>query len=284
MSGKGGKIAVALALGLGLGAAYLVHGYLEQLAKQAQPTPTMQVVTAAQDIPARTVIAPSMLKLTTLPATAKLPDALAAPAAAAGKVSKQAIMKDEQLLPAKLFDTRDESGLAFIVPPGKRAIAVGVNEVVGSGGLLLPGDYVDVLAVIDTKPPAADAKQPRPSPAPGEDVTAVAQYILQNVEVLAVAQQTEADDPTQGLTGSVKITSGVKPSQPAKADPATQPLAKTVTLAVAPLEAGRIVLAEDKGRIRLVLRPRGDDATIQVDDGLFSTRNGAVEIKSGVPQ
>jgi len=40
------------------------------------------------------------------------------------------------------------------------------------------------------------------------------------------------------------------------------------------------VLAEDKGKIRLVLRARGDNATIKLDDGLLSTLNGAAVLKS----
>ncbi|MFI5268904.1 MAG: Flp pilus assembly protein CpaB [Chloroflexota bacterium] len=285
MSGKGGKVAVVLAVGLGLGAAYLVHGYLDQLAQQAKPAPTAQVVTAATDIPARTVIAPAMLKLAEVPITAKMPQAVAILATVEGKVSKQAISRGEQLVPAKVFANRDESGLAFLVPPGKRAIAVGVNEVVGSGGLLAPGDSVDVLAVLDTKAVArATDKQPSASATPAPDVTAVAQYILQNVQVLAVAQHTENDQASQGIAAGAGAAVGIKQSQPAKQDTSAQPLARTVTLAVAPLEAERVVLAEDKGRIRLVLRPHGDNATIEVDDGLFSTQKGAAELKSGVAQ
>ena len=70
MNGKGGTVAIGLAVALGLGSAYLAHGYLEQVARQAKPAPMAEVVTAAADITARTVITPAMLKLTSLPLAA----------------------------------------------------------------------------------------------------------------------------------------------------------------------------------------------------------------------
>jgi Flp pilus assembly protein CpaB len=113
-------------------------------------------------------------------------------------------------------------------------------------------------------------------------IVALAQYILQNVEVLAMAQQMEGDTPPPST--SDKIGKAVVPngdSQPAKQQTTIQPGAHTATLAVAPDEAQKLVLAEEKGRIRLVLRAHGDQTTFKIDDEvLFTNVHGAAALKS----
>jgi Flp pilus assembly protein CpaB len=54
-----------------------------------------------------------------------------------------------------------------------------------------------------------------------------------------------------------------KPQQ-VRSEPTPQPAAKTATVAVSPTDALRLVLAEDKGKIRLALRKADDKETPQV--------------------
>jgi len=282
MKNMGGKVAVALALVIGLATSYAVYQYVNGVQQEAKPIPMAQVVTAAREIPARTVVTTDMLRVAQIPAVSKLPQAILDPSQATGKVSKLPISTGEQVLTDKLFGDRVESGLAFVVPPGKRAVSVAVTEVVGSGGLIVPGDDVDVVAVLDlVKAPAADQKpggspQPSASPSALPESEAVAQYILQNVEVLAVAQKVEGDTPAPTSNGSNPLVPArSQPPQPATQQPLAQPGAHTVTLAVAPDEAARLILAEDKGRIRLVLRAHGDASTVKMpDDPLFTSLPG----------
>jgi pilus assembly protein CpaB len=285
MKGIGGKGVLALSLVLGMATSYMVYQYVDQASQAAKPVETVQVLTAAKDIPARTTITTEMLRVAQVPVDLKLPQAMSTPVQATGKVSKLPISQGEELLANKLFGDREESGLAFVVPNGKRAVSVSVNEVLGSGGMIVPGDSVDVVAVLDTAPTTAlgDPK----SAAFGVDISAhaqikaVSQYILQNVEVLAVAQQLEGEPAPAGAPQKAAQAAGVNNNaQPAKQSNTTQPSAKTATLAVTPEEAQKLVLAEDKGKIRLVLRARGDNATIKLDDGLLSTLNGAAVLKS----
>ena len=281
MKNIGGKVAVALGLAIGVVTAYVVYQYVNGVRQEAKPIPMTHVVTAAREIPARTVLTTDMLRVAELPAITKLPQAIVDPSQAAGKVSKEPISTGEQVLSNKLFGDRVESGLAFVVPPGKRAVSVAVNEVVGSGGLIEPGDTVDVVAVLDLKssPPGQKpgaSPQPSASPEPLPDSVAVAQYILQNVEVMAVAQTIEGDTPAPGAGSSNPLVPAPsKAPQPVAQQPAAQPQAHTVTLAVAPDEAVRLILAEDKGRIRLVLRAHGDGSTIKMPkDPLFTSLPG----------
>ncbi len=114
------------------------------------------------------------------------------------------------------------------------------------------------------------------------EVSAVSQYILQDVEVLAVAQQIEGETPPATAVGQVAQAVAPNQNQQAPKQPAQpQPGARTVTLSVAPEDAQRLVLAEDKGHIRLVLRAYGDGTTLKLQDGgLFTTVNGNAVLKT----
>lgn len=193
------------------------------------------VVVAARDIPARTMLTADMLEVKQLPADAALRGVFSDPAALEGRITLQAIAAGEPILPVKVAEQGRDRGLAFIVPPGKRALAVNVSEVIGVGGMLIPGDYVDVLVHFE-------AEEGRPD----KVIT-----ILQNIPVLSVAQtmQTPAPEGEQGQGGVRNET----------ADP--NPEAKTVTLAVTPEEAQALFLAEQTGEIRLALRSFGDSQT-----------------------
>ncbi|MFI5268863.1 MAG: Flp pilus assembly protein CpaB, partial [Chloroflexota bacterium] len=190
-------------------------------------------------------------------------------------------------LSTKLFGDREESGLAFVVPDGKRAVSIAVSELVGSGGMIVPGDSVDVVAVIDvqTNNNNVDLANPRfgVDPSSRSQVQALAQYVLQNVEVLAVAQSLEGDPAPQ--TTSQKVAGAVAPGssapQPPKQNAAAQPSAHTVTLAVGPEDAEKLVLAEDKSRIRVVLRAHGDTTTLKDSgDDMFQFVNGVATLKT----
>ncbi|HVA26137.1 MAG TPA: Flp pilus assembly protein CpaB [Chloroflexota bacterium] len=284
MKGIGGKGVLALSLVLGIATSYMVYQYVDQAGQAAKPVQTVPVLTAAADIPARTIVTGAMLRVARVPVDLKLPKAMVTSTDAVGKVTKLPISQGEEVLTSKLFGNREESGLAFVVPEGKRAVSVGVNEVLGSGGMIVPGDTVDVIAVldVDTNNNASNLRF-GVDPSTQAQVKAVAQYILQDVEVLAIAQQLEGDSTPQttGQKVAGAITPNSKAPQPAKQNASVQPTARTATLAVGPEDAEKLVLAEDKGRIRLVLRAHGDNATLKVDDNaMFQFVNGVATLKT----
>jgi len=198
-----------------------------------------------------------MVRLLQVPATVKLPSALTDPSAAVGKVAKTPMSAGEQVLTDKLFATRNDSGLSFIVPPGKRAVAVGVSEQLGSGGLIVPGDRVDVLVLFDLTATASASPSASPSPSPP-------------------ASGSPATIPAQSSTQKVAGMVAPNQNQQAQAQPVNpNPAARTVTLAVNPDEAERLILAEDKGHLRLVVRAHGDAATFQTQTNTFGNVHGA---------
>ncbi|MDP2661040.1 MAG: Flp pilus assembly protein CpaB, partial [Dehalococcoidia bacterium] len=230
------------------------------------------VVVAAQDIQVRTQITAGMLKEEAIPVSAKHPESFSSIRQAEGQVSRLPISAGEQILISKFTAAREESGLSFIIPPSKRAVALTTSEVIGAGGLVLPGDRVDVIAVFDAKTMGKD----------------MATIILQDVEIMAVAQKLEGDVPPQGLVdragnavnGKVQ-TASAAPAPKTKPQP--QPAAKTVTLALTPEEAQRLFLAEAYGKIRLALRPIEERSRVDLQEATLSSvrsplRQGAAQI------
>jgi Flp pilus assembly protein CpaB len=108
------------------------------------------------------------------------------------------------------------------LPPGYRALTVSSDKITVVGGYLKPLDRIDIIAsaTID-----------------GEMIT---RLILQDIEVLAVGSTGPAQ-PAPGQTGQ----------------PGQQQDVSTVTLKVTPTQALKLYTAEQKGRLRFVLRGLG---------------------------
>lgn len=129
-----------------------------------------------------------------------------------GVISK--IYAKEAILENRLALKGAGGGFSAMIPPGMRAVAVPVNEVVDVAGFVLPGMRVDVLAS---------------GTPPGTQWT-VTRTILQNIEVLSAGQDIEHD--MQGKAVVVKV----------------------VNLLVTPEQAEQISLASHQTNIQLVLR------------------------------
>jgi pilus assembly protein CpaB len=66
----------------------------------------------------------------------------------AGTIALVNIKKGEQLTFNKITDPNLKTGLATQIAPGRRAIAVPVNETSGVAKLVKPGDRVDLISII----------------------------------------------------------------------------------------------------------------------------------------
>ena len=138
-----------------------------------------------------------------------------------GLITKYEILEGEQILIDRLYSDEEKIGLVAAVPRDMRAVAVPVDEVVGVAGFVKPGDRVDIIVTASGVGETGD----------------VAFTVLEDIQVLAVAQETE--DKTQG---KAKVST-------------------SVTLAVSPSDAEKLVLAERIGKLRLALRPLFATAT-----------------------
>jgi len=264
LGGKGNKGVLVLALVLGLLSAVLVFVYLGRSGggdESAAPSgDTKSVVVAAQDIPAGTRVTEDMVRVKNVSSDAVVPDALTTTEMVVGSVARFPITADEQILANRLaaggieVPKGEDVPLAYIVPEGMRAVAINTKQVINAGGLVLPGDHVDVIFV-------AQVRTDLPPPL---DMSHIAQTVLQNLEVLAVQQTVE--DVVPETTNGDGATDGEVSERVAvdSADP--EPEAITVTLAVTPEQAQTLAMADviskssdnDDTDIRLSLRQFGD--------------------------
>src|SRR5581483_9650972 len=183
------------------------------------------VVVAKGVIRERTTITADMLEVKSVPANA---------ADVVGKVTKFPIQANEQVVSSSVVDvSRPVVGdvLSYVVPNGKRAISIQASQVSNAGGLILPGDFVDIVwACCGGKP-------------------VLTRTILRNVQVGAVAQAIVNSGPVQGTSSDNPIAAA--PGKPV-------PDASTMTLLLSPEEAQQIFLAEGNGDLRADLRGPND--------------------------
>jgi len=256
---RGNRGLLILALITGLVAAIVVFVALNQggggsdNAKTGSAvTTTSAVVVAKSDIAAGTEITADMVKVIEVPNSLLVRDAFTSTQLVVGEAARYPIAAGEQVTRARVGPNTEGDGLAFVVPAGMRAIAVKVDEITGVGGLILPGDRADVIAVISDQAGADN---------PDRVVT-----VLQDVEVLAVAQSAQEPVPAadeeaaaQAETDGASTTSGQLPE-----DAEPQPSARTVTLALTPEQVQLLALVQEEGSIYLSLRRFGDNAQPQL--------------------
>ncbi len=109
-----------------------------------------QVVVAKIPINQRTTITPDMIEVKSVPLNTVISGSFASIDDAVGKVTKYPIEANQQLVGSAVIDTANpvtDAGLALVVPDGKRAFSISASQVLTAGGLLLPGDYVDLVWV-----------------------------------------------------------------------------------------------------------------------------------------
>lgn len=210
---------------------------------------TVSVVVAARDIGANTTLTADMLALRDVAADGAISGVFPAVESLVGTPTRFPIQAGEQVTSFKIGASAvaDKEDIALTLAPGMRAVAVQVSEVTGVGGLLLPRNFVDVIAVFPNAPAGVggDALQ---------NVKSVT--LLQNIEVLAVGQEAQEPVPVASEDGQ-DAARGQRPG-----DAGRQPDAKSATLAVTPQDAQLLALVQEAGGIIwLSLRPAGDQDT-----------------------
>lgn len=256
----GNRALLLIALAAGLVAAILVVVVLSNSDDNSSSPAaggTVPALVAAQGISPGTEITEDMVKVVDVPEDLRVSGAYAASEPVIGEVSKIAISQGEQITSNKIGIPVPDEGLQGVVPKGMRGVGVEVDEVTAVGGNLLPGDRVDVIMTQRVRTPGL---------AEGEYVLRTV-TILQNVEVLSVAQEKQepsaGQSPDAGEEGAVgaSSTSGKIPD-----DPEEQPDAQTLTLALSPADALSVILAQEHAiRVWAVVRAFGDDEIVEIE-------------------
>lgn len=209
-------IVLFLAIGLGGTFALATYRYVQNRPVREVKLPTTPVVVAAADLSLGAELRREDLRVIAWPADAVPAGSFSKPDDVIGRGLIQSVTQNEAVLPAKLAPVGAGAGLPPVIPEGKRAVSVRVNDVIGVAGYVLPGNHVDVVATV--------------SPTNDQD-NITSKVVLTNVLVLASGTRIE-QDAEDNKPVSVSV----------------------VTLLVDPLEAERLTLASTEGKIQLALR------------------------------
>lgn len=165
-----------------------------------------------------------------------------------GMVAARNINKGEQITLDKVVYEQGGSNLSSATPKGKRAVTIAVDNIASLAGMLKPGDYVDVIAMIPASVEIVDGKQ---------QVQMAATPLFQNIKVLAVGQSTSP------------ISSPLERYQEGGEKKEPSPF---ITLALTPEEANIITFVQEQSKIRLTLRsPMDAETTTQVSPATWDT-------------
>ena len=130
------------------------------------------------------------------------------------RVALRAMAVDEPVLASKVSGKGGRLSLSGLIAQDMRAATIRVNDVVGVGGFLLPGDRVDVMITRTL---------------PGDEQQSITDILLQNVRVVGVDQDAnEAKDKPQ--------------------------VVKAVTIEVTQEQAQKLALGQQVGTLSLALR------------------------------
>jgi pilus assembly protein CpaB len=121
---------------------------------RSQSSGQVRVVVAARDIQAREPITLDMLSIGTLPASAAAPKAFVRPFDLNGYSAVVEIFKGQAITSNIVASGPDQlatGASTFLpIPQGYIAITMPTNEQQGVGGYVAPGDYIDVIASVNT--------------------------------------------------------------------------------------------------------------------------------------
>jgi pilus assembly protein CpaB len=242
------KIIIIIGVLLALMAVFMAKSYIDQQRQQVEADAKrkiaaiqqniskneVKVFVANKDIPRGGAISSDNMEINIVPEQYRQPQAISSADRAIGMVAIVPISKGEQLSLNKLAQPRQLGGLAEGTPVGKRAITIAVDNISSVGGLVKPGDYVDVMALVPVPVTTPDGKQ----------VSQVAVMpLFQNILVLAVGQD----------IGAITSASGGRKESEKRSE--GSPL---ITLALEPQDANLIAFVQEQGKLRLTLRSPAD--------------------------
>lgn len=162
------------------------------------------------------------------------------------KAAPKEVVKDEPKSPAVL-------PLSKKMPDGKRGVTIPIDPLSAVGGLINPGDFVDVII---------DLKVPDPQKPAGE-TNSVTSMVFQNIEVLAVDARIQPTATQKDLEERLKSKS------------------IQVTLAVSSEEAALLTFAQSNGKVTLSLRSNNEKTMQRVGVANWQSLSEFVEKNQG---
>jgi len=242
-----GRAKLLLSLMLGLLAVFLVFVYVRGLERQLYEEVDMQnVIVTRVDIPAGTAIEETAIQRVAVPRKYRQPQTFPALEEVAGRVAVVPIPAGSQVAGGMLADAGAEA-LSFEVPRGRRAVAITVSDETGVGGLVRPGNFVDIVGTFEFGRPVG-YEQGRIRYA---DEKTEVRTMMQNVFVVAVNRELRRE--------RIASETGTTPPQSAQ-----QRTLRTVTVLVEPTRVQELILAQEVGDLTLSLRSGLDDTQVEL--------------------
>ncbi|MEF2231456.1 MAG: Flp pilus assembly protein CpaB [Pseudodesulfovibrio sp.] len=236
------QISVALVLALVAGVAMFrwTSSVKRQVPAVREAARTSPVVVARADIPRGTRLTAELLQVRPFTEDSRPPDAFAEIAGVEGRVLSVAVGENEAVTGRKLADKSIlGGGVSALIEPGKRAMSVKGNAVMGLAGFVRPGDRVDVLVSLTV----------------GKDDDPVAKLVLERVKVIATG--TELTPSGDGKTASVDV----------------------YTLELTPEESERLALAATRGTLHFALRNELDTESVLTQGATVPSALAALRAK-----
>lgn len=220
---KRALIQITLSLLLAVVAGVLIFNWTSGV-KKGPATPvasTVPVVVAKADMSRGARLTAETLEVREYTADSRPSGAFSEISELDGRVLSQAVGVNEAVTALKLADESVlGGGVSALIEPGKRAMAVKGNAVMGLAGFVRPGDKVDVIVSLVV----------------GQNDDPRTKVVLERVKVLATG--TELTPPGEdGKTASVDV----------------------YTLELTPGESERLALAATRGTLHFALRNEQDD-------------------------
>ena len=228
-------IPILLALAIAFGGSSFIYQWLESKTAATEivevQSSAVPVVVATTDLPWGTKLSRDMLKTVPFLKESLPTGYISELALAEGRVLIAALSVNEPVTQTKIApDDVTLGGVSAVLAPGKRAIAVKGDKVIGISGFIRPGHVVDVLVTM--RNPKTNSEETK--------------LVLEKIPVLATGTEI-----TQNERG-----------QPAPVD--------VYTLEVTPKEAEILTLVSTQGMLRFALRNIKDSETVYTKGATIS--------------
>jgi pilus assembly protein CpaB len=144
-----------------------------------------------------------------------------------GAITRRNFGEGEALIASELVKPSDRRFLAAVLRPGHRAVSISVDAPQSASGLVLPGDYVDIILTQNFGDAVVTAAQ-----------RSVGETVLHNVRVVAV-------DQSLSNSGGAEEKKGAADAR----------VPKTITLEANERQAQKLFVAMQLGKLQLAVRP-----------------------------
>jgi len=225
---KRALLQISLSLILAIVAGVLIFQWSSNVTRKGageQVADMVPVVVAKVDIKRGLKLTEEMMEVRKYTKDSRPSGAFSDPGQLLGRVVNQSVGANEAVTTMRLADDSVMGGgVSALIEPGKRAMAVKGNEVMGLSGFVRPGDKVDVIVTLVV----------------GRDEVPMTKLVLERIKVLATGTQLTPPDE-EGKTASVDV----------------------YTLELTPPQSERLALASTQGTLNFALRNEQDEKEIR---------------------